>query len=138
MNTAKSKMKTTWQLLNVGAVQVYCDKKTSSWLKKCSLPNTAWCFRFSRLTNSSLEGSIYESRAKGIKIAKKGYIFVDAAYLPVKSNSFSYDKKDTGQFIYWFTDNSTVREECKRQFYWGLMHGINHYSQKGHKLHRNS
>ena len=53
-----------------------------------------------------------------------------AAYLAVKSYSFSYDKKDTGQYIYWFTDNSTKREtNAKRQFYRGLLHGINHYSK---------
>ena len=64
------------------------------------------------------------------KHCKKGLQFLRTAYLAVKPYSFSYNKKDTGQFICWFTDNSTAkRMQNTAEFHRGLMHGINHYSK---------
>ena len=69
---------------------------------------------------------------------KKELHFLRTAYLAVKSYFFTYDEKDTGQFICWFTDNSTVRDQCKRQFYWGLVHWDQSLFVKRTQFHRQS
>ena len=68
------------------------------------------------LTNSSLGGSIF----KVINIAKKRLQLLRAAYLAVKSYSFSYNRRDTEQFICWFTDNSTKRETNAKDSFTGV------------------
>ena len=54
--------------------------------------------------------------------------FFRAAYLAVKSYSFSCNERNTGQFICWFTDNFTAKR-MQKTFYRGLMHSINHHSK---------
>ena len=63
------------------------------------------------------------------KNCKKGLHFLCTAYLAVKSYFFTYDEKDTGQFICWFTDNSDHDEtNAKDNFTEVSCNGINHYS----------
>ena len=71
------------------------------------------------------------------KHCQKRLHFFRAAYLAVKSYSFSYNERNTGQFICWFTDNSTAKRMQKT-----VLQGSHAWYQSpfenGHKLYRKS